>query len=435
MWIMVSAGAQSAADTATDKWDLNRCLEYALENNVQLNKSRLSYASAEASLMQAKGQRLPNLNASISENGSNNRMRDPMTDELGDWKFSVNGSASLNTGVTLYSGGAINNEIQRSTLAKEAALLSVDQTEMDISIAVVQAYVNVLYAYENLKYYKEVVDLSTKQVERSRRLLEAGSVSRRDIADMEAQLASDNYSVVTATNTLTQRITDLKALLQIPVEQRFDVYIPEEEINVILDALPDIYDVYEATLRNVPDVKYSELQKQMAEIDLKSAKAGYLPTLSASASIGTSYMDPYSLSAGTQFSDNLNERIGLTLSIPIFNRFSTKANVARSKINIESASLTLDNTRNALLQEVERIYQETQAGQQRYLAAIAQKNASEESFSIAQEQYALGMLNSIELQQSRNMWLNANRELIQSRFNALLYRKILDYYLGIPLTM
>jgi len=224
-------------------------------------------------------------------------------------------------------------------------------------------------------------------------------------------------------------------LLQIPVEQRFDVYIPEEEINVILDALPDIYDVYEATLRNVPDVKYSELQKQMAEIDLKSAKAGYLPTLSASASIGTSYMDPYSLSAGTQFSDNLNERIGLTLSIPIFNRFSTKANVARSKINIESASLTLDNTRNALLQEVERIYQETQAGQQRYLAAIAQKNASEESFSIAQEQYALGMLNSIELQQSRNMWLNANRELIQSRFNALLYRKILDYYLGIPLTM
>jgi outer membrane protein len=306
---------------------------------------------------------------------------------------------------------------------------------MDISIAVVQAYVNVLYAYENLKYYKEVVDLSTKQVERSRRLLEAGSVSRRDIADMEAQLASDNYSVVTATNTLTQRITDLKTLLQIPVEQRFDVYIPEEEINVILDALPDIYDVYEATLRNVPDVKYSELQKQMAEIDLKSAKAGYLPTLSASASIGTSYMDPYSLSAGTQFSDNLNERIGLTLSIPIFNRFSTKANVARSKINIESASLTLDNTRNALLQEVERIYQETQAGQQRYLAAIAQKNASEESFSIAQEQYALGMLNSIELQQSRNMWLNANRELIQSRFNALLYRKILDYYLGIPLTM
>ena len=95
----------------------------------------------------------------------------------------------------------------------------------------------------------------------------------------------------------------------------------------------------------------------------------------------------------------------------------------------------MDNTRNALLQEVERIYQETQAGQQRYLAAIAQKNASEESFSIAQEQYALGMLNSIELQQSRNMWLNANRELIQSRFNALLYRKILDYYLGIPLTM
>lgn len=432
---MVSAGAQSVADTVTDKWDLNRCLEYALENNVQLNKSRLSYASAEASLMQAKGQRLPNLNASISENGSNNRMRDPMTDELGDWKFSVNGSASLNTGVTLYSGGAINNEIQRSTLAKEAALLSVDQTEMDISIAVVQAYVNVLYAYENLKYYKEVVDLSTKQVERARKLLEAGSASRRDIADMEAQLASDNYSVVTATNTLTQRITDMKTLLQIPVEQRFDVYIPEEEINVILESLPEIYDVFEATLRNVPDVKYSELQKQMAEIDLKSAKAAYLPTLSASGSIGTSYMDPFSTTINTQLSDNLNERIGLTLSIPIFNRFSTKANVTRSRINIESASLTLDNTRNALLQEVERIYQETQAGQQRYLAAIAQKNASEESFSIAQEQYALGMLNSIELQQSRNMWLNANRELIQSRFNALLYRKILDYYLGIPLTM
>lgn len=430
LWIPISATTQESGEPGPDQWDLNRCLEYALDNNIQLNKSRLAYTTAEANVLQAKGQRLPNLNASVTQSGDNRR-----GENAEGWDFSYGGSASINSGITLYSGGAINADISRSNLAKEAALLTVDITEMDISMSVVQAYLNVLYAYENLKYYKEVSGLSLKQLERTQRLLEAGSVSRRDLIDMEAQLASDNYSVVTATNTLTQRTTDLKQLLEIPVEEEFEVFVPQEEVSVIMEPLSDRMDVFEATLRNRPDVQYSALQKDIAEMDLRSARAAYLPTLSASASMGTDYRDLSSYSYGSQLSDNWNQRISLSLSIPIFNRLSTKSNVARSKINIEQADLTLTNTRNKLLQEVERIYEETYAGQQRYLAAMAQKKASEESYNLAIEQYNLGMLNSIELLQTRNNWLNANRELIQARYNSLLYKKILDYYMGVPLVM
>jgi outer membrane protein len=129
------------------------------------------------------------------------------------------------------------------------------------------------------------------------------------------------------------------------------------------------------------------------------------------------------------------QRVGVTLSVPIFNLYATKANVTRSHINIKQAELVVVNTRNKLLQEVERIYEDTYSGQQRYMAAVVQERAAEESYLLAAEQYQLGMLSSIELLQTRNNWLNASRELIQARYNTLLYRKILDYYMGVPIEL
>ncbi|MCA1745833.1 MAG: TolC family protein [Bacteroidales bacterium] len=362
----VSVSAQELKVDLSGEWDLNRCLNYALENNIQLKQSHLAAQTADANILQARGQRLPYLSGSVSQSATNSRNYNDLGEREG-WGLAYGGSMSLNTGLTIYGGGQANNDIKRSRLSKEATLLTIDQTEMDLSMSVVQAYLNILYAQENLAYYNEVAATSLKQLERTQKLLEAGSVSKRDLLDMEAQLASDNYSRVTAESNLVQRNTELKQLLEIPVEASFKVFIPEEPVTGIMMALPERYDV--------------------------------------------------------------------TLSVPIFSNYATKASVSRSHINIKQAELVVVNTRNKLLQEVERIYEDTYAGQQRYLAALIQERAAEESFLLAGEQYHLGMLSSIELLQTRNNWLNASRELIQARYNTLLYRKILDYYMGVPLEL
>lgn len=430
----VSVSAQELKVDLSGEWDLNRCLNYALENNIQLKQSHLAAQTADANILQARGQRLPYLSGSLSQSATNSRNYNDLGEREG-WGLAYGGSMSLNTGLTIYGGGQANNDIKRSRLSMEATLLTIDQTEMDLSMSVVQAYLNILFAHENLAYYKEVVATSRKQLERTHKLLEAGSVSKRDLLDMEAQLASDNYSRVTAESNLVQRNTELKQLLEIPVEASFNVFIPEEPVTGIMMALPERYDVFEATLQNRPDVRYSSLQKDIAELDLKNARAGYLPSLSLNASLSTDYNDGLSASYTTQISDHLMQRVGVTLSVPIFNNYATKASVSRSHISIKQAELVVVNTRNKLLQEVERIYEDTYAGQQRYLAALIQERAAEESFLLAGEQYHLGMLSSIELLQTRNNWLNASRELIQARYNTLLYRKILDYYMGVPLEL
>ncbi|HKL72001.1 MAG TPA: TolC family protein [Marinilabiliaceae bacterium] len=430
----VTMKAQEMKEDLSVEWNLNRCLSYALDNNIQLNQSQLAAQTADANLLQTRGQRLPNLSGSASQSATNNRSFNDLGESAG-WNLNYGSSLSLNTGLTIYGGGQINNDIKRSLLSKEAALLTVDQTKMDISMSVVQAYLNILYAHENLKYYEEVALLSGKQLGRTQKLLDAGSVSKRDLVDMEAQLASDNYSVVTAQSNLVQRRTELKQLLEIPVEETFQVYIPEEPVTDIMMALPERFEVFDATLQNRPDVRYSSLQRDIAEVDLKNTRAAYLPTLSLSASVSTDYNNGFNSSYNAQLSDNLMQRVGLTLSVPIFNRYATKASVSRSHINIKQAELVVVNTKNKLLQAVERIYEDTYAGQQRYLAALLQERAAEESHRLAAEQYQLGMLSSIELLQTRNNWLNTNRELIQARYNTLLYRKILDYYMGIPIEL
>ena len=423
--MILSTGVNLKAQDATEQWDLNRCINYALENNLSVNQARLRITSADAELMQARGQRLPNLSASASQNLTNSQIAD----------MDYNGSFSVSTGVTIYNGGMINNQIQRGLKNQELSMLNLEQAQNDITLSVTQAYLNALYAKENLDYYTQVVAASEQQVVRVKALQKAGSKARKDVADIEAQYASDRYSLVNAANNLVLQTTTLKQILEIPVEDPFELYFPEAGVKEALGALPSREDAFSSALNFRPEVKSSMLQEDMTRIDLMNAKAGYLPSLSLSGRLSSSYTDSYSKGYGSQLSDNLGESLGLTLSVPIFNRNATKASVVRSQINLEIASLTVSNTRNRLLQTVERLYEDANAARQRFEAAQAQEQASSESYRLAEEQYNIGMLNAIELLQSKNNYLNASRELIQAKYTTVLYRKILDFYMGVPIVL
>jgi len=185
----------------------------------------------------------------------------------------------------------------------------------------------------------------------------------------------------------------------------------------------------------MPEIKSSEINREVASINVKVAQAGYAPTLSLSANYSSDFSSLSSNSFSSQLSNNQMQRVGLSLSIPIFNRFSTKTTVQKSKINLKEAELSLLETKKNLLQTVETVYQNTVAGKSRYDAAIVQHSSANESYKISEEQFNLGMLNSVDLLKAKNTLLSAQKELVQSKYTAILNRKILDFYMGKPITL
>lgn len=424
-----------AQEKPIQAWDLNQCLNYALEHNIQVNKKKLTVLSSEADLLKSKSDRLPNLSGSVSESFTNSKVLSTGAGSPLKWNLNKGTTASLSSNLTLYNGGVISNSIKESQLNVDIANLDIEQTKNSIILSITQAYLNVLYAKESVDYANEVVIASLKQVERARELLKAGSIARTDQVQLEAQYASDQYSLVVAQNTLISNTTNLKQLLEIPVTDTFNVTFPEINFDKEYNMLPPINDAFNTSLSVLPDMKFSELNKNVAELNVKISKAGYLPSLSMNANYSTDYSGLASQSVGSQFSDNQMQRVGLTLNIPIFSKNVTKTSIQKSKINLEQADLNMQETKKTLLQNVETVYQNSIAEKSRYDAAIVQFSSANESYKLSEAQFNLRMITSVDLLKIKNTLLNAQKELVQAKYSAILNRKILDFYMGKPISL
>ncbi|MGE0076806.1 MAG: TolC family protein [Bacteroidales bacterium] len=411
-----------AQQQSSDLWDLNRCITYAQDNSLQVKQMRLEVASNQQDLIKSKSEWLPSLNASVSEDFSNSLSSD-------------NTGISLSSSMPIYSGGAIANGVKVSKLSVEQASLNVEQTQKDITLSIVQAYLNILYSKESLDYNKEVVATSEKQVQRTRELYKSGSVVRKDLAQMESQLSNDNYSLVVAQNSVVSNITVLKQLLEIPVMDTFKVAFPEVQVDYNLFVFPSKSEALESALATMPEIKSVKLGTNIAETELKIAKSSYYPSLSLSAGYSTNYSSSLDGGFGTQLSDNQIKKVGLTLSIPIFNRNSTKTSVQKSRISVEKAKLTYSETEKNLLQTVETVYQDAIAALSRYKSAEVQMEAATESYKLSEQQFNVGMINTVELLDVKTSLLDAKSELTQAKYAAILNLKILDFYMGKPISL
>ncbi len=412
-------------------WDLNTCINYALENNIQVKQKKLSVSSNELDLSKNKSAWLPALNASISEDLTNSKDKT----NADSWAASNGTSFSLTASMPIYQGGSIKNNIRKSQLSVEQANVDVEIIQKSIILSIVQAYLDVLYTKESVDYYAEVVLASQKQVERSKDLFDAGSIVRKDLAQMEAQLASDNYSLTVSKNNFTSRTTDLKQLLEIPVADTFAVSFPEVHVIDSFASFPSKLEAINAAVSIMPETKSSRVNNQIAEVNYRIAKSGYLPSLSLNAGYSTDYSSSLSGDFSNQLSNNQLQKVGLTLNVPIFNRFSTKTSVQQSKISIEQARLSALETEKNLQQQVETIYQDAVAGIYRYESAKTQMELADESYRLSEQQFNLGMINAVELLKVKTSLLNSKMELIQSKYSAILNLKILDYYMGKTITL
>ncbi|MCK9627214.1 MAG: TolC family protein [Bacteroidales bacterium] len=424
----------SAAIAQDEKrWTLRECIDYAIVNNIEVKQSKLTVNSTREDLMQAKASKLPSLGFSSAQNFSAQKSEN----SSGDFKTkgSYSGSYALNTSITLYNGGKLVKNQKQQNIAVKMDELALDEQQNSIEISVTRAYLDILYANENLKTLRKSVELSEIQTKRTKALYEAGAKSSVDYAQMEAQLSTDRYQLTVGENTLAQSVLALKQLLEIDVNEKFTPYFPDPEDISLQDELPELTDVYKAAIEGRPEVKSSLLQIESAKVGEKIARADYLPSVTANASIGTGNLSGSGYSLYNQLNNKLNENVGVSLSIPIFSKRSTKTAVNKAQYQIEMAELSSINVKKNLLSTIESLYQDARSAQSRYKAAVENLKYTELSYTQVQEQYNEGIKNTVELLSERQAYLYAMQEKSQSKYQALLSLKLLQFYQNQPIDL
>ena len=403
-------------------WSLQDCLNYALEQNIQVKKSKVSLLAGEEDLELSKAQLFPSLSASVSQSAVNYPSDGAMTNN------SYSGSYSISASLRLFDGGRRTTSIKQSEIRQDMNDLSVEQSENDIRTSLVQAYMQTLYAMESVRINENTVEVSLSQYERASELLRVGSISRVDLAQIESQHSSDKYRLVVSQASLDNYKLQLKQLLELDIMEEIAILVPDLTVDMIMSPLSDKQSIYQTALNVRPEVKISQLNMDIAELDIKKAKAGYLPSLSLNADVSTGNASGSGISFGTQMWDRMNESIRLSLSIPIYSNRENKTAVNKARLSSVTSELDLLNTQKQLLRTVEGLYLDATSAQNQYLAAVEQVKYSEETYNLIEEQFFLGMKNTLELLTAKNNLLNAQQEMLQSKYMAVMNIQLLNIY-------
>lgn len=413
-------------------WNLDQCIAYAKKNNIQINTTRLSQQTSQQQYLFAKAAKLPNLTGTASETIAHGSNVTSYNGTLGS-HFTTQGSYGLSSDVTLFNGGLLNNTISQANLAVSQANYAIIQQENDITLQIAQAYLQVLLDKENLIYYNDLVKTSIAQTKLEQQRYNVGSVARKDLIQLQADQATDEYTLVQGRNTERGDLLTLKQLLLVPTDTHFDIVKPDTLIAGDTTATP-MQDAENNALNTFPEVKGSELGVQIAQYGVKIAKAGYLPVLSAGANVSTGYVGG-NPSYFSQLNSNFYQSLGINLTIPIFTRRTVKTQVEEAKINVEQADLNLTNTKVTLSQSVERAWLNFQNAKGQYDAAEKQFNFYKESYRIANEQLKVGVASIVDFLVQKNQYIQSEQSFVQAKYNMLLTLKIYDFYRGKPIKL
>lgn len=418
------------------QWDLRSCIDYALKQNITIRRNKLSAESAQVDVKTAKAALFPSLSASIGQRIVNRPNSETGTIITGDnitssqSKTSYNGSYGIDANWTLYNGGQRLNNIKQQDLNNRIAELAVAESENSIEESIAQTYIQILYATEAVKINEGTLEVSQAQYERGKELMAAGSISRADLAQLEAQVSTDKYQLVTAKATLQDYKLQLKQLLELDGDEEMQLQLSLPGDEHILSPLPTKADVYRAALSLRPEIEASRLDIEASDLEIKKARAGYLPSLSLSAGIGSTNANGSDFTFAEQVKQNWNNSLGITISIPIFNNRQTKSAVEKAKIQKMTSELSLLDEQKNLYKTIEGLWLDANSAQQQYIAAQEKLKSTQTSYELLQEQFNLGMKNTVELLTEKNNMLSAQQETLQAKYMALLNAQLLRFYEG-----
>lgn len=418
--------AQQSTDSDKKTWTLEECIAYAIENNISVKQAQLSKNRTEANFLATKSLRLPNLTGSASQNFTNGNSIDPITSDFVSQQINST-SLGLNSQLTLFQGNQINNQIKQGKILLDQYALYEEEAKNNITLSITESYIQLLYAKENILIAENNLEVSKKEEERAKARLDAGSIAIKEYTDAQSQTATNQYVLINAKNDYALQLLSLKQQLELPPNTNFEI---ADQDDIILDLVPDLNEVYSEALENLPEINASKINVSLSEKDLDIAKGGYLPTLSLTGSLGSGYTSTQDYNFSDQLDLNFNQRLGLSLNVPIFNRNKTKSEVQAAKINIDIAKLELAQEEKDLYQKIETAWQNAVTAQSEMEAADMARNAAKESFRLAQKQYELGALSTTDLIVSQNTYTNTEQNYIQAKYLSLLYNQLLQFYQG-----
>jgi outer membrane protein len=459
---------------AQEIWSLEKCIAYAIENNIQVKQQQLLQETNEQNLVQSKASLAPNLNAGATHGYNWGQTIDRFTNQFATERVRTN-NLFISSNVNVFNGFQSVNTIKQNKLNWLASQQDVEKIKNDISLNVANAYLQILFNNENAKIAEAQMNVTKLQVERVNILFDAGTVAKSNLLDLESQLATEELNLVMAQNTAQLSILSLTQLLQLPIEQTNTFKIVEPPINNLdaTDIAVSAEEIYNIALLQQPQIKSAEYNAKSADKSLDIARGARSPSISLSGSLGSGYSGASLEGAGdlvnfgriplgvvdgsnqivnsledqlgysdfrtkpftNQIDDNVNKSVSLSLNIPIFNGLFAKTSVARARINMENAVLNMQSAKNQLLQDVQSAHLNAQAAYKKYIAATKATDAAKESFGYAQIRYDQKIINSVDYINSKNISTNAEVELIKAKYEYVFRTKILDFYQSKPITL
>lgn len=424
-----------STECVAKQWSLRDCIDYALANNIKLQKAKIQEYSALEDVKQSQSALLPSLNLSTSQNVSYTPWPQQGRATVADGyvqssvdKVYYNGSYSLMGNWTVWNGNKNRNNVKLNKLAVEQARLDSATTANSVLEQIAQLYVQILYSNEAISVTKESLKTSQTNEQRGKTMVEVGKMSRADLAQLTAQRAQDEYAIVEAESNLRNYKRQLKELLQITNDEEFDVAVPSTTDDMALEAVPALNDVYTASLEQRPEIKNAKLGIESSDLGIKVAKAGRMPTVSLNAGVTTSTSSMGDNAWGTQMKNNFSLGGGVTVSIPIFDNRQTKTAVNKAKLQKQSYLLDLQDKQTTLYSTIENYWLQAVTNQNKFKAARISTESAQASYELLSEQFKQGLKNTVELMTGKTNLLQAQQNELQSKYLAILNLNMLEFY-------
>lgn len=408
-----------AQERQSYRFSLEDCFRFAVANSYERKSMELTGRSLETTYEQSKLQRLPNLSASIGQNLSNN--------ENG---WSTSGNVGVGSSVTIYQGGNINNTIEQNRLNLERNEVQLERYDNQLATQILQSFLTILGNQELLNYQLEVLNTSREQVKQGRVRHKAGSILESDLLLLEAQYYSDSNNVVDTRINIENNLLDLKVLLSMNPTDDLEIVTPNtDNLDDLKESLPSEEEAVNLAMEYMPDLRMSDYDIRLAEKSVDMARGNYFPSISANANVGMGVLS-FDNDGNSKWYGKPTESAGISMSIPLYSRGQTKANVKKSRIALEQAQLDYEQSTLSVRQTVVQAYRNVVSAYNAYKVSQVKEDAYGKSFNAYNIQYQYGTITTVELLQQQNNYLNALNSYIQNKYSLLMKRKILDVYMG-----
>jgi len=429
--LFITSGEYLGAQTRI--WTVDDCIQYALEKNIQVQKAQVSNSIFEINLAYAKSAWYPSLSGSARENLSWSNQLNTTTGST-VFKGTNGTNISVNSGMTVYNGNRIRNNVRKSEIDYEADKYNTEVIKESVSLSVLNAYLQVLYAEEQVKNSNNQISSTEEQLNLAAERLKLGAIANSDFLQVKSQLATEKQTLATAQSQLAINRITLMQLMELTETKDISIEHPNLDSLINQKRTPDPVEVYQTALGIKPEVKNAELSKKSSQISVDIAKAGLYPDLSMNAGLSTLYSSESGSGAGYQLKNNISPAIGLSASIPIYLNKQVRTNVAIAKKNTNSAELDEMNIKNQLRKAIEQACQDVVSSQIEFEASTEAYNAVKESFDVASAKFFQGLMNSVDFLVQKTTFIAEESSFLQSKYRLIFSYKVLDFYTGQPLS-